>query len=180
MDRPVPEDYRRFWTGLLSKSRDDAQDRHGRGNGFLFRIADQWLALPTSFVKDATPLLPIRRIPHRSNRQLLGLVNIHGVLRLCASIHSILDSDLAPPTPESENARKARMVVVEKNADNWVFPVDEIFGLHFYSTDHVQNSPVTATKVGLPLTVGMIPWDLGVAGLLDEQERLAAFNRSLR
>lgn len=181
LDRPSPEDYARQWTGELAEIDIEEFETKDLISILIFRIADQWLALPTSFVQRVTGRLPIRRLPHRSGRTMLGLVNVQGALRLCASVHALFSLETPNGSSAGERVDKQRMIVVEKNKQGWVFPVDEIVGLSHYHPAEIENTPVAARKTAEPvITKGTIPLEQQVIGLIDEDELLLAFRRSLR
>ena len=42
----------------------------------IFRVAAEWLALPTALVVEVANLLPIHSLPHRSNGAVLGVTSV--------------------------------------------------------------------------------------------------------
>jgi len=181
LDRPSPAEYTRYWTEELARIDIEEFETKELISILTFRIADQWLGLPTAFIQQVTARLPIRRLPHRSGRILLGLVNVQGALRLCASMHALFSLETPPAFSPGEHNDKQRMIVVEKNKQAWVFPVDELGGLTHYHSAEMENTPVAARKTAEPVvTKGTIPLERGVIGLIDEDELLLAFRRSLR
>src|ERR1700754_1684934 len=57
---------------------------HGSGaaaltdSALVFRVADEWLALPTAALRHIEDLRPIHSLPHRRNRVVLGVVHVRG------------------------------------------------------------------------------------------------------
>src|SRR3984957_11083431 len=45
-------------------------------SALVFRIAEEWLGLPTAALRQVDDMRPIHSLPHRRNRVVLGLVNI--------------------------------------------------------------------------------------------------------
>lgn len=178
--RTPPLEYLQQWTETLGRDEERTAGAKGQKAGCVFRVGGQWLALSAARVVRVNRCLPVRRIPHRSNRYLRGLVNVDGVLRLCVSMHALLDLEETPPEEKDQSSGKARMVMVERDGENWVFVADEVAGLTRYTPEDVRNTPVTATETRAPLTCGVLSWNELVVGLIDEAELWAAMRRSLR
>lgn len=110
----------------------------------VFRVGSEWLAIEAGIVVEVVEPRPIHRIPHRTNRLLLGLANIRGELHLCASLRDLLD------VSESEAAAPAqtrqRLLVIEQGHDRWVFPVDEVEGVHRIPAQMMESLPHTVQR----------------------------------
>ena len=178
-NRPVPLDYRRQWTTLLAQDAVERTEAQSTASVLIFRLGDQWLALPTSLIRSVSRLLPVRRLPHRSGRILRGLVNVEGIIRLCASIHPLFGTVADEPSDDKGAANKSRLIMVEKEGDNWVFSADEVHSLHRYRPDEMNPSPVNASRDAAPLTTGAFLWRDRQIGLINEDELIEALNRSL-
>src|SRR5258708_6446608 len=46
----------------------------------IFRLADEWLALPTAAVAEVVNQKPIHTLPHRTGGLVLGITNVRGEL----------------------------------------------------------------------------------------------------
>ncbi|MDP8223945.1 MAG: chemotaxis protein CheW [Candidatus Lernaella stagnicola] len=178
-NRPIPPEYREQWTTLLAQDAVEQTKAQAMASVLVFRLGEQWLALPTHLIQSVSRTLPVRRLPHRSSRILRGLVNIEGIIRLCASIHPLFEAVADETSGESDVADKSRLIMVEKEGENWVFPVDEVHGLYHYQPDEMKNSPVSASRTAEPLTMGTVPWRAGQIGLIDEDKLIEALKRSL-
>lgn len=77
LEREPPEDYLREWTQALAeeKGEDKAADTL---SVLIFRLGQEWLALPTHVCQEVAEMRPIHILPHRSGPVLLGLANIRG------------------------------------------------------------------------------------------------------
>jgi chemotaxis-related protein WspD len=135
----------------------------------VFRLGAQWLALSTQVVKEVTETLTIRSIPQRKTEVLLGLVNLRGELQLCISLTGILGlentyvsgRDDVPP-------RTARLVVIEKGGDGWIFPADEVLGVFHFAPSEVQELSSTPTEGAVSARKGMVYWQEKAVSYLDE------------
>jgi chemotaxis-related protein WspD len=116
----------------------------------LFRIGPEWLALDARTVVEVVEPRTIHRVPHRTDRLLLGLANIRGELHLCISLRGLLGIDSTAPdaTPEfaSSATPRQRLLVAEHGQDRWVFPLDEVEGVHRVSTGVMEELPHTVQR----------------------------------
>src|ERR1044071_5337340 len=88
MNQGKPEDYITQWKARLA--REKAERRDGKTPVVLFRIEGNWFGLTTQIFREIVESRVIRRIPHRTNPILLGLVNVRGVLHLCINLAALL------------------------------------------------------------------------------------------
>ncbi len=172
--RQTPVHYSEQWSQVLAGQSDTAESIQ-QESVIVFRIAEQRLAMPVTIVKDVRDQVPVRLIPHRSNERLRGLVNIRGELRLCVSLHAFMGL-----SPDDNSSPTMHMIMIEKDESNWVFGVDELYGLHHFNADEVQNTPVQAAKTVDPITMGVIKQDEEVIGLVDKNAIFKVFEGSLR
>lgn len=155
---------------------------HGEGQSVLaFRVADEWLALPTSTVRQIVDDRPIHSLPDRRSRAVLGVVNVRGTLRIAVSLARLLDLDAAAGrAAEGPRAAFTRMLVVAHRGEPVVFPVDEVEGvLRFAAADRVPP-PATVARAGVAHTRCVFGWRERVVGLLDEDRLFDSLLRSLR
>jgi chemotaxis-related protein WspD len=144
--REAPSQYLDEWTKRIAEVGDLTAGKVL--SVIVFRIGAEWLAFDTRTIVEVVELRPIHRVPHRTDRLLLGLANIRGELLLCVSLRELLGIEEAredPHTkPDSSPGAKERLLVVEQEQTRWVFPVDEVDGVY---REHAQ------TFEGLPHTV---------------------------
>ena len=79
LDAPSPPDYIDEWTVRLAAPDDGAAQEEF--SALVFRLGDEWLALPVGVLVEVTRPRPPHRIPHRGGL-LAGVVNIRGELHL--------------------------------------------------------------------------------------------------
>ena len=117
---------------------------------------------------------PIHRVPHRTDRLLLGLANIRGELLLCVSLRELLGIEENSPHPNSlptnrpcsawcpsvpgegtfglgsksisSPVAKERLMVVEQEQTRWVFPVDEVDGVYRTQAQAFEDLPHTVER----------------------------------
>ncbi|GIW89167.1 MAG: hypothetical protein KatS3mg108_3491 [Isosphaeraceae bacterium] len=179
-DRPPPPDYLQEWSErLANRERSEILSQRSL---ILFRLSSELLALETRWLVEVSPPRPIHAIPHRTSGVLLGLVNIRGQLRLCASLHALLgvesrelpNASLAP-SPEVVDPSSRMLIVLIQN-DHWVFPVEEVVGIVRPADSELREVPATFGKASSFSRAVFSHFDQ-TAGYLDEI-RLSAALRS--
>src|SRR5262249_47250193 len=75
LDAPSPDGYLDEWTDRLAEHADELSC--DLLSVLVFRLADEWLALPIQTLVEVTPPRPVHRVPYRTGL-LAGLVNIRG------------------------------------------------------------------------------------------------------
>jgi chemotaxis-related protein WspD len=173
-DRAAPPGYLDEWATALSSDHDGGEA--GQAVGVLvFRLLEEWLAFDTKVIHEVTSLRPVHRIPHRSGGCISGLVNLRGQLYLCASLHGLLGVE-----PQSGDARPAtaRMLVVRLKTELWVFPAEEVVGVHHIPRDRLRAVPSTLANPAVGFSQAVFAWNDHTVGYLDA-ERVFSSLRSL-
>jgi len=161
-EREPPADYVEEQTAQLSQ--EVSEQAAGSEAMIIFRVGSEWLALDVQSVVEVAEPRTVHRVPHRSDRLLLGIVNIRGELQLCVSLREVLGiggTDELPDVGKSsagpsgivaeddagKPARSAsRLLVAERSGGRWAFAVDEVAGVYRVRTDRLGNVPSTVAK----------------------------------
>ncbi|MDQ7977972.1 chemotaxis protein CheW [Paraburkholderia sp. SARCC-3016] len=160
----------------------------------VFRVADEWLALPTKALKQIEDLRPVHSLPHRRNRVVLGLVNVRGALTVVVSLGELLRLDRTvgaaaashPGAGETSalraprSGRYARMLVVAHDCEPVVFPVDEVHGVVRYAAGALKPVPDTLTRSSAAHAAGVLAWQGKTVGVLDAARVFASLTQSLQ
>ena len=176
LDRPLLPEYRRGWTEHFSQVKK--LPGQARQSALLFRIDSEWLALPASLFQEVAERRPIRSLPHRRQRIVLGLVNVRGELLICVSLAHLLGlswSSLRDPPHTGYN----RLLVAKWDGQCFVFPADEVRGILRFQAPELQEPPATLTKSRLTYTQGILQWQHRAVGLLNAELVFSSLNRSL-
>jgi chemotaxis-related protein WspD len=109
---------------------------------------------------------------------VLGLVNVRGELLICVSLGHLLG---LARSPLRETARTIydRLLVAKWQGHRFVFPADEVRGIHRFQTPELQEPPATLVKSRLSYTQGILYWQGRTVGLLDADLLFSSLNRSL-
>lgn len=130
----------------------------------VFRVGDEWLALPTRLAREVLNPLPAHRIPHRRDPRFLGIVNVRGELLPCVQLSTMLETK--PASPGATGA--ARLIIIEREGSAWATPVDEIDGIRRVSDEALLASPVTVELATSRFTRAIVDLPRGRTGLIDE------------
>ena len=161
--RPEPG-YLDTWSDSIALPKDTAAtEKH---SVVIFRLADEWLALRTQAFREVTAPRPGHRLPHRSSKVTLGLVNIRGELLICFSLANLMG--VAGATGEDNSADK-KLVVIERQGVCSAFPVDEILCMHAVPAEVLSDAPATVSKADSAFTSSVFEYEGRHVGLLDEE-----------
>ena len=181
-DRPLPERDESvngalnlaFAASTLSdlEDRRDPDDEMGRNAVAIFRLEQEWFALPAMIFHSIVPWRQARPIPHRSNELLQGLVNVRGELLLCVSLAQFLKVSKG----YSSTAQR-RLAIIEWEGDRWTFSVDEFQGIETISPSTLLAPPATVLKASQTYTHSLLPWHDRTINCLDETLLFDALTR---
>lgn len=177
-ERPPPAGYRESWQAILEQPLETATAADL--SLLVFRVADDWLALPTAALVEVSPPRPIRPLPHRAGLPLLGIVNIRGRIHPVFGLQALLE---LPPAPGGRPAA-ARLLLIARPgtpaAGGWALVVDEVAGIQRVGRDALKPPPATVRAAGRRATDALLDWQGRGVGVLDpdrllqELESLAA------
>ena len=146
----------------------------------IFRVASEWLALPTAVVIEVSNLLPIHSLPHRPNGVVLGLASVRGELLVCVSLRQIVGAEpLAAASHERSDTAYKRLLVLRREAVRVVCPVDEVHGIHRFHPRELKDLPTTVAKATVTYSTALLAWRGHSVGTLDDQLLFYTLKRSL-
>jgi chemotaxis-related protein WspD len=179
LDRALPRDYLSEWTEHIATKKDSVE--LGTTSVVIFRIGEEWLALPTAIFQRVAEDCALHKMPGRGREILNGLVNIHGDLLLCLSLEKVLGL----PIDKHENKITGRtiykrLMVCNRNGSRLAFPVHEIHGLTLYHPRDLRELPATLSKsAAAKYTLGILPWANRTVACLDDEILFYALNKGL-
>lgn len=176
LDRPSDDAYINEWTALLQKEKS-REEGESENSIVIFRLGNEWLAISTKFFTEIAENRKIHSIPHRSGTILLGVVNLRGQLKLCISLHGLLEIEQQPQTENGHSTE--RMVSIQKEGERWIFPVDDVYGISRFDLNYLENVPVTVAKSTANYLKGVIKWEGKRVGYLDEELLFYSLKRSV-
>lgn len=174
LDREVSEDYLREWTAHVALERSVVEV--GTKSVVIFRLATEWLALPTGMFQEVGEQCTLRTLPHRGGI-LSGLVNVRGELLLCVSLDVVLGLEKAPEV--QKRASLERLLICNSRGGRLAFPVSEVHGVHRYHPGELRDPPATLARAAGVYIVGVLPWKDRTVGCLDDELLLYALDKGL-
>ncbi|MCX6967678.1 MAG: chemotaxis protein CheW [Verrucomicrobia bacterium] len=181
LNRKTPEGYLEFWTERIAGPRQVKPA--GTRSIVIFRINQEWLALPTEVFLEVVELRPIHTLPHRQDALVRGLTMVRGELLICIALPHLLGFE-APPS-HAANDRKSgrsvyeRLLVIGQNGERVVFSVNEVHVGVRYHSDELNLVPATVAQSSTPYTCGLLTWENRTVGVLDENLLFYALRRRL-
>jgi chemotaxis-related protein WspD len=180
LDAPSPAGYLQEWTRRLAAPVEETlEDPHGV---LIFRLGEEWLALPVGVLVEVTTPRPVHRIPHRAG-VLAGLVNIRGELHLSAHLDQVLgiarrkeDGDRGG----GEKKARERWLVARREAERWVFRVDEVDQVRRFASGALTQPPATVRRAAAHLTRGVFHLEGRTIGLIDDERLFQALRARMR
>lgn len=179
LDAPAPEGYREEWTKRLAVPIEEpSSDLTGV---LIFRLGEEWLALPVQVLVEVTPRRPTHRVPHRGG-VIEGLVNIRGELYLCAHLDQVLGLKAHEEVLSVGRTGKSpeRLLVVERDGERWVFPVDEVDQVGRFPLRELTGVPATVGRSLARMSRGVIHVQGRAIGLLDDERLFQTLRARMR
>jgi chemotaxis-related protein WspD len=164
----LPQGYLERWTTQFAT---EQKVESGRIQAALvFRIGAEWLAMSPTNLQEIAEIRPIHSGPRGRSHSLLGLANIRGELLVCVALDRLLGfAETAPEKPRSRRAIYRRMVVAGRKGSRFVFPVEEVHGIHRFKPEELMAIPSTVAKAQAIYLKGLILWQDKTVGCLDDQ-----------
>jgi|GEM_PF-1554019 len=153
------------WAKVYSNKAENRES--GTNVATLFRVSDRWLAVSTKAVNEVITWRLIRSIPRKHNPALMGIVNVHGELRLCVSLAKMLNIKVQNSTPQ--------FFIVFNDGENQVAcPVDEVKGNIRYHSEQLHDIPGHWNEQSRSFSQGFLQMDDKEIIRLEEQNIFAA------
>ncbi len=174
----LPKGYLEGWTTHFA-TEPKVESRQMQA-ALIFRIGAEWLALSPTNLQEITESRPTHSVPQARSNILLGLANIRGELLVCVALDRVLGMEkMGPEKSSSKRAIYRRLVVAGRAGSRFVFPVDEVHGIHRFSPNELEGVPSTVAKAQTTYLRGMLLWQNKTVGCLDDQLLFDMLDRSL-
>jgi len=177
LDADVPASY--FADRTAHFAEPARADEGATGSVVIFRVAAEWLALPSAVVVEVTNFQPIHSLPHRTNGIVLGLASVRGELLVCVSLARIIGAAPATVEPGSRTTALQRMLVLRRDALRVVCPVDAVHGTHRFHPSTLKSVPTIVANASVTYSTALLPWQGHSVGTLDDELLFYTLRRSL-
>lgn len=139
----------------------------------VFRVGDEWLALPTAALGEVTAPCQIHSLPHRRDAAVLGLAAVRGNLLACLSLARLFDAGAG------EDAKGSRFLILGQGRAAIALPVAEVSGIARVPRPALQPLPATLARASARYTQALFLDQGRSVGLLDAALVRQALARSL-
>lgn len=179
LNRSPTEEDKSFWADLLTKYKEN-EEKIESVSIIIFRLDQDWFALPTLYFKEILLYRSIHRVPHRMHKVLLGLVNMGGELQLCVDLKRLFEMRKPNELIKLKDlSLYHRLIVIMRNEDLWVCPVDELEGTEMIPICAIKEVPTNMSKSTRNFLKGIISKGEREIGLLDEELLFSSLRRSV-
>ncbi|MES2259559.1 MAG: chemotaxis protein CheW [Pseudomonadota bacterium] len=144
LQRPVGAAYKQEWAAHFRQA-DDVAVVHD-SSSLVFRIGQEWLALPTRMFVAVAPQAAPHRLPHRGARGLAGIVNVGGKLYPCIALAALFGIDESEGEARSGRHTFARLLLMQWEEQTYALPVADLHGIVRYAAASVQAPAATINK----------------------------------
>ncbi len=179
LEQELPAGYRQEWTNVFAREQA-SQIRNGFSSAVIFRLGEEWFALPSRLIDEVTRMKPVHRLPHANSSIIKGLVNIRGELKICVSLGEMLGLEKPAASTASEHIIFDRIIIAHADGGQFVFPVSEVHGIHHYQEDELGATPVTVCKATATYTRGVLAWKERHVACLDNELLFYSLNKKLQ
>jgi len=176
LDQKPPDGYLDEWAEVLAKPKA-AREIVGFSSVVIFRVSDEWLALPAKIVGEIVDNRVIHIVPHRTGKIFKGVVNVRGKVQLCVSLGDIIGIEKSDLEESKDVGVYSRMFVVEWKGRRFVSIADEVFGVYLLDPDDIKKAPVSISKTDKSYTKGIFDWKGVNVACLDEELLFCALKR---
>ena len=171
LNREAPPDYIAEWTAHVAAENKAAEP--GTQSVVIFRIDQEWLALPTDSLQEVMDHYTIRTLPDRRGGIVRGLINVRGELMLCIALEVLLGVGTV-----KTRSPKDRLLIFRRG--RFAVQVNEVFGVHRYHPDDLRLPPATLRKSSSGShTIGILRWQTKAVACLDDAFILCALDKGM-
>lgn len=179
LDRPHPAGYTEEW--IQSLKLPFSEEITQIDPLLVFRIKNEWLALPCHSIKEVTHSAFIHTLPHTKSDVLLGITNVQGELLIAISMQNLLGiPNLDSSSSSFLYSEYPGNIVFGIQKNIFVFPADEIYGLTHVKLDTIKPVPINVSKSLKNFFSGIfiLPDDTLSVGLLDDKLIINSLNEN--
>jgi chemotaxis-related protein WspD len=174
----LPASYLEHWTAhFATELKIEGEQMQ---TALIFRVGAEWLALSPTSVKEIAEGRPTHSVPQRRSSALLGLSNIGGELLICMALDRLLGFEKAGPRQSSSKQTIDRhLVVASRGGSRFVFPVDQVAGIHRFNPNKLNQTPSTVAKAHAAALRGILLWQDKSVGCLNDKLLFDMLEQSL-
>lgn len=168
-----------------------AGERGAERSCLVFRVGDEWLALPTAELGEVTAPCAVHSLPHRRHAAMLGVASVRGSLLACVSL-ALLFGGEEPVVPGerrvaqgaqgaqgADGVQRGRFLILGQGRTALALPVAEVSGVRRVGPDALLPLPATLSRASSRYTTALFAHEGRSVGLLDATLLRQVLSRSL-
>ncbi len=169
LERDIPEEYEEKWAIVYSEQKKEKKS--GTESATIFRLGNEWLALPTNIIDEISDISEIHSIPHQRTPILRGLMNLRGQMIVCVSLGRLLEIEKYKEyeNNDTRNRTYERMIAVNHNETGFVFLVSEVKSTYRFLPEELKEPPSTLSHAKGTFTKGILLWQDHDVAYLDAE-----------
>ena len=141
----------------------------------IFRIGQNWLALPSTLLLEVSLPVPVHGLPYPRNRSLRGLCNVRGTLVPCMALDLVLGL-----TTETTPQDRPHMLILDTPGGPLVTEVQTVEGIYAIPLAKLQKTGHASGLAVSQLASAVMQWRQHSITVLHADRLLQALSRSLR
>jgi len=168
-------------TGLPVAPADSEPEAEPAGSGLsclIFRVGEEWLALPTEAIGEVTAPCAVHSLPHRRDAAVLGVASVRGSLLACLSLARLFGTGDESDTPAGSRQGQ-RFLVLGQGRGAIALPVAEVSGVRRVRSSALLPLPATLARASTRYSQALFEDQGRNVGLLDAALVRQALTRSL-
>jgi chemotaxis-related protein WspD len=165
LERPLSAEYRAERTRQYGLQKLAARESVS-SSVIVFRIGEEWLALPTQVFQEVLERRSVHSLPHRRTGCVAGLANVRGELLVCISLRHALGHENVPSLQDLRSGYQ-RLLIVQHEGTRVALLVDEVHGPHRFRADMSNLVPFGQAPSSLYSLQRVLSWESRLVGLLD-------------
>ena len=177
LNRETEQAYIDEWTQNLNTPRSETSKK--LNSVLVFRLGNEWFALPSRVIKEITYCDKHHSLPHRKSPVLRGLVNVRGELLLCFSLGYLFKLQKGEKPAESGKTIHERYIVISDGEEDYTFPVSEVNNILRYDPEMLEKTPSTVKNTASSFVRGIIKHNKLNIGILDSDLVFTALHRNI-
>lgn len=153
----------------------DPQTEGGTLSALIFRMGQNWLAVPSTLLLEVSVPVPVHGLPYPRNRSLRGLCNVRGTLVPCLALEVVLGL-ATEATPQD----RPRMLILDAPGGALVTEVQAVEGIYTLANAMLQKTSHASGLAASQLASAVTQWQQRSVTVLDADLLSQALLRSLR
>lgn len=167
LERKLPEEYEEKWAEVYSENKKEKIA--GTESITIFRLGNEWLALPTDIIEEVSDISKIHSLPHQRTPILKGLMNLRGQMSICVSLGQLLEIEKYEQHEENDarNRTYERIIAINHNKSSFVFLVSEVKSTYRLRPGELKEPHSTLSLARGTFTKGILSWQEHDVAYLD-------------